>query len=140
MTKFELINEEIKNAMRAREREKLGALKVFKSEILKEVKDNGKTESDETVVLIAKKLTKQMEKALAIVEDEKNRMLYSIVSEYMPQLATEKEMELFLMSIAYADKPNMGHLMGKLKARFKDNLDGKLASKVAKEFLNTMNS
>lgn len=128
MNKYNEIEQLIIKAMKEKDKESLSALKVFKSEILKVAKDSKVEITDELVERVADKLKKEMEKSLDIVEDSKNRLLHTVVSKYIPQKTTEKELVEWLEG----KTGNKGELMKLAKVEFGSKLDGKLLNGLIK--------
>lgn len=137
---FKRLEKEIIMAMKAKNKERLSALKVFKSDILKEKIDN-KLEviTDEVVVNIATTLSKQMEKSLKIVEDAKNRELLNVVNEFLPQPINSITLHLAIANIlaenpGYKVKDVVGNIKdSELSKRYSINFGE--VSKIAKEML-----
>lgn len=128
MNKYREIEELIIKSMREKDKENLSGLKVFKSEILKVAKDSKLDITNDLVEKVADKLKKEMEKSLVIVEDKKNRLLHTLVSNYIIQKTTEIELLNWLK-----DKVgNKGELMKLAKEEFGSKLDGRLLNSLIK--------
>ena len=141
------ITNDIKEAMRSRNVDKLSALRAVKSAIMLEAtKDGSITVSDETSLQIIAKLVKQRKDSavifteqnrLDLAEDEINQLSY--LEEYLPAQMGEEEVRSVVKEViaqvgasALAD---MGKCMGLLMDRLKGKTDGSLISKLVKEEL-----
>ena len=95
------INTDIKNAMLAKEKEKLAALRDIKSKLLLEATSGGSGEvSDETAMKICMKLHKQRMETYELYmtqgrEDLANEELFQakVLEEYLPKMLTEDEVK-----------------------------------------------
>ena len=102
MTLEERINEDIKAAMLAREKEKLNALRAIKSAILlaKTSKGAADTMSEEAEIKLLKQLVKQRQDSAAIYKEQNRDDLYQeekaqldVIAAYLPQMMSEEEIE-----------------------------------------------
>lgn len=108
MTLEERINEDIKAAMLAREKEKLNALRAIKSAILlaKTSKGAADTMSEEAEIKLLKQLVKQRQDSAAIYKEQNRDDLYQeekaqldVIAAYLPQMMSEEEIETTLKQI-----------------------------------------
>ena len=141
------INNDIKDAMKARNADKLAALRAVKSAIMLEAtKDGSVIVSDEVSLKIIAKLVKQRKDSATIFEkqnrpdlvvDEVNQLAY--LEPYLPcQMGEEEVREIVKEVIAEvgASLPaDMGKCMGPLMARLNGKADGSLISKLVKDEL-----
>lgn len=147
MTLTEQINQDIKDAMRAKDKEKLGALRDIKAKLLNEATSGqgDVDEAKENKVII--KLHKQRMDSYNIYveqgrEDLAEAELFEakIIEKYMPKMMGEEEVRaLVIETIAKtgASGPqDMGKVMGPLSAALAGKADGKLISTLVKEELN----
>ena len=144
----DLINTDIKNAMRANEADKLAALRGVKAAILLAETEAGKIGdlTEEQEVAILSKMVKQRKDAGELYKKE-NRMDLAepeffqadIISKYLPaQMSEEEVREAVAAQIAKvgASSPaDMGKVIGPLMASLKGKADGKLISTLVKEAL-----
>lgn len=116
--KKQKLEQEIVKAMKAKNKERLGALKVFKAEVQNEEISN-KIESATNLMVetIASKLVKQMNKALEEVENEKNRELLNVCSEFLPKQLNKEEVleKLVREGINLQNAKNRGQMFGMVK-------------------------
>lgn len=142
------INEDIKKAMLAKEKEKLEALRAIKSALLLLATDAGsKGEvADEEAVKAMQKLVKQRKDAAAIYTGQGRADLAqteeyqaSIIEQYLPaQLGEDAIRQVVQAKIAESGAKGpaaMGQVMGAVMKELGGQADGKTISKVVKEEL-----
>ena len=148
MTLEERINEDIKRAMLAREKEKLNALRAIKSAILlaKTSKGASDTLSEEAEIKLLKQLVKQRQDSAAIYKEQNRDDLYQeekvqldVIAAYLPQMMSEEEIEATLKQIiadnGFAGMKDMGKVMGMATKTFAGKADNKLVSDIVKRLL-----
>ena len=148
MTLEERINEDIKAAMLAREKEKLNALRAIKSAILlaKTSKGAADTMSEEAEIKLLKQLVKQRQDSAAIYKEQNRDDLYQeekaqldVIAAYLPQLMSEEEIEATLKQIitdnGFAGMKDMGKVMGMATKAFAGKADNKTVSDIVKRLL-----
>jgi uncharacterized protein YqeY len=144
---MEQISTDIKNAMLAKEKEKLQALRDIKSKLLLEATSGGNGEvSDDVAVKIIMKLHKQRMETYAVYvaqnrEDLAKDELFEaqVMEVYLPKMMSEDEVrQEVLAAIAQtgAKSPQeIGKIMGVLSGKLAGKADGKVISTIAKEEL-----
>ena len=148
MTLEERINEDIKRAMLAREKEKLNALRAIKSAILlaKTSKGASDTLSEEAEIKLLKQLVKQRQDSAAIYKEQNRDDLYQeekvqldVIAAYLPQMMSEEEIEATLKQIiadnGFAGMKDMGKVMGMATRAFAGKADNKTVSDIVKRLL-----
>jgi uncharacterized protein YqeY len=143
-----LINNDIKNAMLARDSEKLEALRAIKAALLLEKTKEGTTgEIPESVELkLVQKLVKQRRESADIYaaanrEDlaKKERFEASIIEKYLPQQMDETELTEMIRQIIAETKAtsikDMGKVMGIASKNLAGKADNKLVSEIVKKLL-----
>ncbi|MBO7586493.1 MAG: GatB/YqeY domain-containing protein [Bacteroidales bacterium] len=148
MTLEERINEDIKRAMLAREKEKLNALRAIKSAILlaKTSKGAADTMSEEAEIKLLKQLVKQRQDSAAIYKEQNRDDLYQeekaqldVIAAYLPQMMSEEEIEATLKQIiadnGFAGMKDMGKVMGMATKAFAGKADNKTVSDIVKRLL-----
>ena len=116
--KEKILEKEIIEAMKSKNKERLGALKVLKSEIQNEkIKTKSEFANDQIVEKVAELLAKQMSKALAEVENEKNRELLNVCKEFLPKQLNKDELieKIIKDGISFDDVKNKGQMFGAIK-------------------------
>ena len=141
------ITNDITEAMRSRNVDKLSALRAVKSAIMLEAtKDGSTTVTDDVCLKIIAKLVKQRKDSAAIfteqnrqdlVDDEVNQLTY--LEGYLPAQMSEEEVREIVKEVigqVGASSPaDMGKCMGPLMGRLNGKADGSLISKIVKEEL-----
>ncbi len=147
---MEQISSDIKNAMLAKEKEKLQALRDIKSKLLLEATSGGNGEvSDDVAIKIIMKLHKQRMETYAVYVAQnrddlaKDELFEAQVMEvYLPKMMTEDEVrQEVLAAIAQtgAKSPQeIGKIMGVLSGKLAGKADGKVISTIAKEELSKL--
>lgn len=141
------INEDIKTAMKAREKEKLAALRAIKSALLLEATKDGSGEVDEAMGMkILQKLHKQRMEAANIYKEQDRKEQYDeemlqaeVISSYLPAKMSSEELEAAIKAIIAkvgASSPaDMGKVMGVASKELSGKADGKEISVVVKQLL-----
>lgn len=138
MNIFDQISEDIKTAMKAREKVRLEALRGIKKEFLeaKTAPGAGGELSDETAVKILVKMAKQRRESAKIYEDngrpelaENELAEMKVIEEYLPKKLSPEELDAELKSIIAetgASSPaDMGKVMGVATKRLAGRADGR---------------
>lgn len=147
MTLEERINADIKQAMLAKDKKKLEALRAVKAAILL-LKTNGAgneiSEKEETACL--QKLVKQRKEAAALYKEQNREDLYEeesyqqkIIEAYLPEQLSEEEITVQLKEIisqtGASSMKDMGKVMGMAQEAFAGKADNKLVSTLVKQML-----
>ena len=141
------ITSDIKEAMKARNVDKLAALRAVKSAIMLEAtKDGIATVSDEVSLKLIAKLVKQRKDSAAIFEeqnrpdlvvDEVNQLTY--LEPYLPSQMGEEEVRKVVKEVitmlGASSSSDIGKCMGPLMLRLNGKADGSLISKLVKDEL-----
>ena len=141
------INSDIKDAMKAKNVDKLAALRAVKSAIMLEAtKDGSTTVADEVSLKLIAKLVKQRKDSAAIYTeqnrpdlavDEVNQLAY--LEPYLPAQMGEEEVrkvvQEVIVKVGAKSPADMGKCMGPLMGRLNGKADGSLISKIVKEEL-----
>lgn len=133
MTLMERVNEDIKTAMKARQQERLDALRMLKAEYIKNNTAAKPTDELSVTVSHAKRLIDSLEMYAAGTEaHEKILKEYAILKEYLPSEMTEGEVIKLIQDIKAAGAKDMGAVMKELQPQIKGRFDGKKASDLVK--------
>lgn len=148
MDLFEKVNEGIKQAMKARDRERLEALKGIKKEFLEAKTAPGANNElpDDKALAIIVKMAKQRRESAQIYKDNGRDDLaagelaeLAVIEEFLPKALSEEELEAELRAIIAetgASSPReMGKVMGVATKRLAGRADGKAISAKVKELL-----
>jgi uncharacterized protein YqeY len=142
------IESEIKNAMLAKEKDRLRALRAIKSLILLEETKEGagaNLTADDEIKLLTK-AAKQRKDSADIYKQQNREDLYAvemaelaIINEFLPKQLTEDELVAELKKIiadtGASSAKDMGKVMGVATKSLAGKADGKLISQKVKELL-----
>lgn len=147
MSLEERINEDIKKAMLAKEKEKLNALRAIKAAILL-LKTSGENIliTEEMEMKTLQKLAKQRRDSAELYKTQNRTDLYQeeiaqldVINEYLPKLLSESEILDQVKSIALeqniSELKDMGKLIGLSTKAMAGKADNKMISEVVKAFL-----
>ena len=142
------INDDIKAAMLAREKQKLEALRAVKSAILLAKTQKGANEEidEEGEIKILKQLVKQRQDSAEMYKQQNREDLYQeekfqldVINAYLPQMMSEEEIEAVVKQIiadgGFAGMKDMGKVMGQATKSFARKADNKMVSDVVKRLL-----
>jgi uncharacterized protein YqeY len=141
------INEDIKTAMLAREKDKLEALRAVKSAVLMaKTEKAGGAIDDETEIKMLQKMVKQRKEAAEIYlsqsrQDMAEAELFqaSVIEAYLPTQLSAAVIEVVLKEIiaetGATSAKEMGKVMGLASQRLSGKADGKLIAQLVKEML-----
>lgn len=149
MSLTEKINNDIKQAMLAKEKDKLEALRAIKSAILLAQTEKGKSNelSNADEMALLQKLIKQRKDAAEIYAKENRKELADkeifqadIIKDYLPEQITEDELKNIIQEIitelnAQSIK-DMGKVMGKATQKLAGRADNKQIAETVKQLLN----
>lgn len=142
-----LISEDIKKAMLAREVDKLAALRSVKSAIILEASKDGSSEiSDDIALKIIIKLVKQRKDSAQIYKEQNRPDLESdelkqlkYLEFYLPEQLSNDEIETIVSKIIVdnnaSSMKDMGRVMGLASKVLSGKADGKLIAQIVKEKL-----
>jgi uncharacterized protein len=133
MTMMEQINNDIKEAMKAKQQERLEALRMLKAEF---IKNNTSTKpTDELTVTVghAKRISDSLEmyEKGSAAHDKLVKEL-DLIKAYLPQAMEESEVVAIINNIKSAGAKDMGSIMKELQPQIKGRFDGKRASELVK--------
>jgi len=148
MSLFEQINNDIKEAMKAREKEKLEAIRGIKKVMLeaKTAKGAGAELTDEEALQIISKLAKQGSDAATIFKQQGRDDLYeqemaqvAVYEQYLPAKMSNEELSAAVKAIVEevgaTSIKDMGKVMGIASKKLAGQADGKDISAKVKELL-----
>ena len=146
MSTKDRILEDVKVAMRARNRERLGALRLVTAAIKQREIDERVTLDDAGVLAVLDKMLKQRldsreqyaaagREDLAGQEDFEIRLIREYLPEPLSEEAVREQIELAVTEAGAAGPRDMGKVMGLLKPRVQGRADMKAVSALVKERL-----
>lgn len=148
MALFEIITEEIKKAMLAKDKVRLEALRGIKKELLEAKTAKGASEelSDETVTAILQKMVKQRKDSAEIYASQNRPDLAEpeleqmrVIQEYLPKQLTPEELERAVEDIitetGASSMKDMGKVMGVATKQLAGKAEGRAVSEMVKRLL-----
>ncbi|MBA2869845.1 hypothetical protein HNQ85_000103 [Anoxybacillus calidus] len=147
MSLLERLNDDMKQAMKNKEKEKLSVIRMVKAALQNEAIKLGKSQlsEDEELTVLSREL-KQRKDSLQEFENagrsdlvEKVKTEIQILELYMPkQLSEEEIVQLIKETIAEvgaSSKADMGKVMGAIMPKVKGKADGSLVNKLVLQHL-----
>lgn len=142
------INEEIKNAMRAKDTIALESLRAVKSAILLALTEGGLKEelAQEDEIKLLQRLVKQRKDSASIYVEQGRPDLAepevqqaAIIEKFLPKQLSEAEVEAIVSQIiaenGFSGMASMGQLMGIASKQLAGSADGKTISTIVKKLL-----
>ncbi|MGG3738870.1 GatB/YqeY domain-containing protein [Aeribacillus pallidus] len=147
MSLLERLNEDMKQAMKNKQKDRLSVIRMLKAALQNEAIKLGKQEltEDEELTVLSREV-KQRKDSLQEFENagredlvEKIRTELTYVESYMPKQLTEEELtELIQQTITEVNastKADMGKVMGAIMPKVKGRADGSLVNKLVQKHL-----
>ena len=146
MNLFEQINNDLKIAIKSKNKEKLSALRAIKAQLLiaKTEEGAGDEISKEQGISILQKMVKQRKDSAEIYKQQNRDDLYEkemadvkYIMPYLPQQLSEEELDRqikeIIQSIGASSMKDMGKIMGIASKKFQGKADSKsIAIKIKK--------
>jgi uncharacterized protein YqeY len=137
----ERINQDIKNAMLAKEKERLAALRDIKSKLMLEATSGSGEVTDEAANKIVLKLHKQRMETYNLYADEEIFQA-KVIEEYLPKMLSDDEIRSVVaekIQVTGAAGPaDMGKVMGAVNGQIAGQADGKRVAELVKEALSKL--
>jgi len=134
----------LKEAMKAKDKPKLDAIRQIQTEIAKKKSEKGEEVNDELVLGVITSYVKKMAKAVDEYkslgekgEEMANKIQFEIdfLTKYLPEQLSEEEVEKIiddvLAELGDVDMSQMGRVIGAVMAKG-DGIDGSIVSKIVK--------
>ncbi|MCA9603111.1 MAG: GatB/YqeY domain-containing protein [Polyangiales bacterium] len=146
MTILERIVADMKQAMRDKNEVARDTLRMLKSDVGRRELELGRAPDDAEVTEVLLRAVKTRRESLEQYEQggradlaEKERKEVAIIEAYLPKTMDEAEarttIEALAKELSASQKKDMGRLMKEITARYRGQIDGKVASKIAGEIL-----
>ena len=140
------ISEDMKAAMRARETERLGAIRLLLAAIKQKEVDERVVVDDASVVTIVEKMLKQRRDSISQFEQagrqdlaDKEKAEVAVLSAYLPEQADAGEIDSVVDAVIAATgasgPADMGKVMGQVKAKLAGRADMGAVSAAVKQRL-----
>ena len=149
MDLFETVNKGIMDAMKARDRVRLEALKGIKKEFLEARTApgaNGELPDDKAMAVLVKMAKQRKETAEIYAQNNRQDLAegelaeLAVIEEFLPKPLTEEELESELKAIiaevGATSAKEMGKVMGVASKKLQGRADGKAISAKVKQLLN----
>lgn len=147
MSLTDQINNDIKTAMKAKDKPTLEALRAIKSQLLLAATEKGAGESDEAAEMkMLQKLVKQRRDSADIYTNEGRNDLaaaeleqVTIIENYLPEQMTEdqirSEVDAIIKATGAKGMQDMGKVMGSANQKMAGKADGKIIAQLVKRAL-----
>lgn len=146
MSLTDQINNDIKTAMKAKDKETLSALRDIKSKLLLEATSGNGEVSEDVELKVLKKLHKQRLESFKIYQEQNRDELAAdekkqaeIIENYLPEMMSEEAIkeavEAKIKALNASSMADMGKVMGALTQELNGKADGSIVSKYVKEAL-----
>jgi uncharacterized protein YqeY len=128
------ISEDMKAAMRAKEKERLATIRLIQAAIKQREVDERIDLDDDQVIVVLDKMVKQRKESIAQFTDAgrdelaaKEQAEIDIIQEYLPEALSEAEIEAMISEAITAtgasEMKDMGKVMGMLKPKLQGRAD-----------------
>ena len=137
----------LKEAMKAKDKPKLDAIRQVQTEIAKKKSEKGEEPTDELVLGVISSYVKKMAKAVDEYNSlgergaemaEKIQFEIDFLSQWLPEQLSEEDVEKLvdevLTELGEVDMSQMGRIIGAVMAKG-DGIDGSIVSRIVKEKL-----
>lgn len=148
MNLFDKVSEDIKDAMRAKDKIKLEALRGMKKEFIEAKTAKGASEelSDEAAIQILQKMAKQRRDSAEIYNKQNREDLaenelaeLSVIEAYLPKQLTQEELDVkiteIIAQVGASSPADMGKVMGVASKALAGLAAGKAISETVKKLL-----
>ena len=142
------IESDMKTAMRARDKERLGTIRLIMAAVKQREVDERITLGDTDILAVLDKMVKQRRDSITQFEQagrqelaDKEAAEIAVIQEYLPAALSETEVETIIaeaIATSGASSPqDIGKIMGLLKPRLQGRADMGLVSRKVKEKLSS---
>ena len=143
----ERLQEDWKQALKAKDKFKAGVLSTAKSAILLVEKTDGvKLEDEQVIEILAREIKQRREAALEFEKGnrqdlvDQNNSEIAILLDYLPQQLSEEEIKKIVIDVAdnlgASSMKDMGKVMAEVRPKIVGRADGRLVSSIVKNYLN----
>ena len=141
------VSSQLKEAMKAKDKPRLAALRSVRAGLIEAMKADGSdTVSDDTAITLLRRLAKQRAESIEAFDKggrtelaQAERDELAILEQFLPKLAdaatTEAWVDEAIASTGASSMKDMGRLMGALMGAHKGEIDGKLANQIIRSKL-----
>ncbi|MEM1041968.1 MAG: GatB/YqeY domain-containing protein [Bacteroidota bacterium] len=140
------LDHDLKDAMRAKDKTRLLALRAIRSAVIEKQKDGSGSLTDDDLVAIVQKQAKQRRDAMQQYEDagrddlaQRERDELTIIAEYLPAQLTDEDIQRVVHEIVArtgaTTMKDMGRVMGEAMSALKGKADGNRVRVAVQELL-----
>ena len=142
----ERLNEEMKQAMKTRDKNRLSAIRMVRGAIQsKEINDRVELDEDGVIAVIASQVKKRKDALEQLRKSGRDDLIEAeaeqirILQEFLPDQLSEVEIEAFVVqaieALGATSLRDMGKVMGKLVPQLRGKADGSVVSRIVKQKL-----
>lgn len=144
---YEQVSERLHEAMRARDKARTSALRNIRAALQTAAKETGaETLSDEESLAVLRRLAKQRAESIEAYDQagraelaDAERAELAVIEDFLPKLADEETTRRWVREAiersGAGSAKDVGKVMGVLMKEHRDEIDGKLANRLARELL-----
>lgn len=147
MSLLERIDQEMKTALKEKDKEKLSTIRLLKSSIKKVEIDKKRPLTDEEVMDVILREIKQRKDSIAEYEKadrgdlaEKEKKELAVLQAYLPEPLSEEELRKIIkdtiQEVGASSKADMGKVMGAVLPKVKGRAEGRTVSQLVQQELN----
>lgn len=146
MNLLERLNQDMKNAMKNKEKEKLSVIRMVKSSLQNEQIKLGRELTDDDSLTVLNRELKQRKDSLHEFEKANREDLASklrdeiaVLDDYIPEQLSEEEVSHIvketILEVGATTKADMGKVMGAIMPKVKGKADGGLVNRLVQQHL-----
>ncbi len=146
MSLLDKLNDDMKQAMKAKDKLKLSVIRMVKSSAKNEEINQGKELTDDQVLTLFNRELKQRRDSLQEFENagrtdlaEQTRAEIEVLLTYLPEQLGEAEVRQIVQEtveqVGATSKKDLGKVMGAIMPKVKGKADGNLVNKIVQELL-----
>jgi len=146
MALLETLTEDMKTAMKAKDKETLSVVRMLKAAVSNEqIKLGHDLSADEEIAVLSREMKQRVEELESYREGNREELAEEVekqivvVKKYMPEQLSEEEVVAIvkevIAQVGATSKADFGKVMGALMPKVKGKADGKLVNSTVKELL-----
>lgn len=146
MTLMERLNTDMKESMRAKDKEKLSVIRMLKASVQKEEIEVGRSlNAEEELTILARELKQRKDSVREFTQAdrldlaEKTQSEIAIVENYLPKQLSNDEVRTIVQDViaqtGATSASDFGKVMGQVMPKVKGQADGNVVNVIVKELL-----
>lgn len=146
MSLLEQLDQDMKSALKNKEKTKLSVIRMLRSSIKKEEIDKRHALNDDEVLEVIVREIKQRKDSLSQYENagredlaQKEKEEIEILESYLPEQLSEEEVrslvQQVIQEVGATSKADMGKVMGAIMPKVKGKADGRVINRLVQELL-----